>query len=131
MQGDRKNVTNWPDSSCHSRKQCRPRLLGVVSSSDVMITNIQLVDSVFWTTHVVNSSDVILSNLNIWGDYDIPNNDGIDIDSSENIEVRDVNIDTADDAICIKTTHEGVATRNVLVTGALLSDSLVVNLGIS
>jgi polygalacturonase len=79
------------------------------------------VDSVFWTTHIVNSTDVTVSNLYIRGDYNIPNNDGIDIDSSENVDVRNVDIDTADDAICIKTTQAGRGVKNVLVKGGVLA----------
>ena len=64
-----------------------------------MITNIRLVDSVFWTTHVVNSSDVVLSNLNIWGDYNIPNNDGIDIVGCQRVIITECIIDTEDEVI--------------------------------
>jgi polygalacturonase len=38
------------------------------------------------------------------GDNSIPNNDGIDIDSSSHVIVNGCTVDTADDAICIKTT---------------------------
>ena len=117
MQGDRKNVTNWVDPSCATWNQCRPRLLGVVNSSYVTLSNLRILDSVFWTTHVINSSYVTLTDLYIRGDYNIPNNDGIDVDSSEHVFVRNVDINTSDDAICIKTTQAGVPTRHVLVSG--------------
>lgn len=117
MQGDRKNVSNWVDPSCPRWKQCRPRLLGVRNSARIRISNLRIVDSVFWTTHIINSTDVTLSHLYIRGDYDIPNNDGIDIDSSVNVVVRDVDIDTADDAICMKTTQPGRPVKHVLVSG--------------
>ena len=41
--------------------------------------------------------------LNIWGDPAIPNNDGMDIDSSSNVLVQRTNASALDDAICIKT----------------------------
>lgn len=121
MQGDRKNVTNWHDPSCNNWKQCRPRLLGVSNSSYITLSNLHIIDSVFWTTHIINSSYVTLTDLYIRGDYNIPNNDGIDVDSSVNVVIKNVDIETADDAICIKTTYAGMPTKNVLVSGGRVS----------
>lgn len=117
MQGDRKNVTNWVDPSCNEWKQCRPRLLGVVNSAYITLSNLQILDSVFWTTHVLNSSYVTLTDLYIRGDYNIPNNDGIDIDSSSHVVVKHVDIDTADDCICIKSNYASMPTQHVMVSG--------------
>jgi polygalacturonase len=121
MQGDRKNVTNWVDSSCNEWKQCRPRLLGVINSSQITLSNLRILDSVFWTTHILNSSHVTVTDVYIRGDYNIPNNDGIDVDSSVDVIVRNVDIDTADDCICIKAHYPNMPTENVLVSGGILA----------
>ena len=41
--------------------------------------------------------------LTIWGDPLVPNNDGMDIDSSTNVHVSHTHVSALDDAICIKT----------------------------
>ena len=40
--------------------------------------------------------------MNIWGDPRVPNNDGIDIDSSADVLITHTNVSTLDDAICVK-----------------------------
>eukprot|EP00892_Ulva_mutabilis_P000389 jgi/Ulvmu1/10350/UM061_0033.1 len=121
LEGDRKVVVNWQDSSCWRPPQCRPRLLGVRNSDHIRLSHLFINDSIFWTLHVVNSSHVALSNLVIRGDPGIPNNDGIDVDSSEHVKVTNIDVDTADDALCIKTTEPGRPTAHVTVTGATLA----------
>jgi hypothetical protein len=53
--------------------------------------------------HVVNSDIVSIHDVSIHGDFNSPNTDGIDIDSSNNTVIKDCHIDTGDDAICPKT----------------------------
>ncbi|KXZ43270.1 hypothetical protein GPECTOR_96g736 [Gonium pectorale] len=124
-------VTNWRDGSCPSRRQCRPRLLGVDRSVDVLIAGLELRDSAFWTLHVRESKRVRLHRLNISGDLDFPNNDGIDIDGSSYVTVTDTHVSTADDALCLKTTSAArPPTRHVLVSNVTLrSRSAAVKLG--
>jgi polygalacturonase len=42
--------------------------------------------------------------VSIFGDLNSPNNDGIDIEDSNNTVITDCHIDTGDDAICPKST---------------------------
>jgi polygalacturonase len=44
----------------------------------------------------------VIRNVSIYGDFDTPNNDGIDIEGSNNTIIADCHIDTGDDAICPK-----------------------------
>jgi polygalacturonase len=46
---------------------------------------------------------VLIENVTIYGDFNSPNNDGIDIEGSNNTLIRECHIDTGDDAICPKT----------------------------
>ena len=50
------------------------------------------------------SNSVEVHNVSIFGDFNSPSNDGIDIDSSNNTLVQNCHIDTADDGIVPKTT---------------------------
>lgn len=114
-------MTNWEDPSCSRPPQCRPRLLGIRNSDSIHISGLFINDAIFWTLHIVNSSHVSLSNLKIRGDPGIPNNDGIDVDSSEHVSISGIDVDTADDALCIKTTEPGRHTAHVAVRGAILA----------
>ncbi|GLI64175.1 hypothetical protein VaNZ11_007366, partial [Volvox africanus] len=124
-------VLNWRDSSCRVRRQCRPRLVGVCRSSDVLIANLTLRDSAFWTLHIRDSDRVLVQYLTVKGDMDFPNNDGIDIDGSSHVTILQSHITTADDAVCLKGTSGGRrAVRHILVSNCTLqSRSAAVKLG--
>jgi polygalacturonase len=102
---DRAVLRNFKDKSCFNPWECRPRMLGIVNSTDVAVSgSIQIVDPIYWTVHVIGSKKVQLQGLKIQGQWQVFNNDGIDIDSSEDVDIVGCHIDTADDALCIKTT---------------------------
>ncbi|GIL45471.1 hypothetical protein Vafri_2705 [Volvox africanus] len=124
-------VRNWRDSSCRVRRQCRPRLVGVCRSSNVLIADLTLRDSAFWTLHIRDSDRVVVQGLTVEGDMDFPNNDGIDIDGSSHVTILQSHIATADDAVCIKSTSGGGrAVRHILVSNCTLqSRSAAVKLG--
>ncbi|KAM0846223.1 hypothetical protein ACQ4PT_055810 [Festuca glaucescens] len=52
--------------------------------------------------HLVRCDNSVIRNVSIYGDFDTPNNDGIDIEGSNNTIIADCHIDTGDDAICPK-----------------------------
>lgn len=58
----------------------------------------------FWTTHILYSSNVTVEGLTIKNNIEGhgPSTDGIDIDSSDRILVRNCIIDCNDDTFCLK-----------------------------
>ena len=52
--------------------------------------------------HLVRSNNISIHDISIYGDFNIPNNDGIDIEDSNNTVITRCHIDTGDDAICPK-----------------------------
>uniref|UniRef100_M8CEJ5 Polygalacturonase n=1 Tax=Aegilops tauschii TaxID=37682 RepID=M8CEJ5_AEGTA len=52
--------------------------------------------------HLVRCDNSVIRNVSIYGDFNTPNNDGIDIEDSNNTIITDCHIDTGDDAICPK-----------------------------
>ena len=54
--------------------------------------------------HLVRCDNTVIHNVSIFGDFNSPNNDGIDIEDSNNTVITDCHIDTGDDAICPKST---------------------------
>ncbi|MEI6494140.1 MAG: glycosyl hydrolase family 28 protein, partial [Verrucomicrobiota bacterium] len=83
----------------------------------VRVEGLHLRNSGFWMQHYLRCADVRLIDLDIWN-HEGSNNDAIDIDSCRDVLIRGCRIDSADDAICLKSGC-GYPTENVLVTNCL------------
>lgn len=79
----------------------RPRNILIQNCQRVTMTDVQSVNSGFWNTQVVYSTDVTLQHLTIKNGPG-PSTDGIDIDSSERVVVDGCYVACNDDNICIK-----------------------------
>lgn len=53
--------------------------------------------------HIVRCQNTTVEDVSIYGNFNSPNNDGIDIEDSNNTFITRCTIDTGDDAICPKT----------------------------
>ncbi|PRW44625.1 pectin lyase [Chlorella sorokiniana] len=125
----RKKVHNWQDASCPNPDECRPRLLGVLDSGDIKVSGITLTDPVYWALHVWRGVRVVIDGVTIRGDRGIPNTDGIDVDGSRYVTIRNVDIDTADDAIAVKTTGKWPTSHVAVSNSKLRSRSAGVKVG--
>lgn len=101
---ERKNVmVSWNQTGACLGDECRPRLVGFVDSTNVQIWNITLREPAYWCLHIVRCENTSIHDVSIFGDFNTPNNDGIDIEDSNNTFITRCHIDTGDDAICPKT----------------------------
>jgi alpha-L-rhamnosidase len=82
----------------------RPRLLFIQHSKDVEISNIKLQNSGFWNLHIYNCDGVTVDGLDISAPMGSPSTDGIDVDSSRNITIKNTTIANNDDCIALKGT---------------------------
>lgn len=80
----------------------RVGVLALSNSVNVTVGGIQLANSHAWTSAYYNCSNLLISGVKIYGDWRMPNNDGIDICSCTNTTVEDVDVDTGDDCISPK-----------------------------
>jgi polygalacturonase len=96
----------------------RPFLLRFVRCNNVTLKDVQLRQSAVWTVHLSQCHNVSAERLNI-NSHAGSNNDGIDIDSCELVHVNECDIDTGDDAICLKTTSQ-LPCRDVTITNCRL-----------
>jgi hypothetical protein len=84
----------------------RPRLILFQNASKIHLGGgLNLKRSGFWTVQVLYSHDVIIDGLTIRandGTNRGPSTDGIDIDSSHDVDVSHADIDNNDDALCLK-----------------------------
>ncbi|CDM62125.1 MULTISPECIES: glycoside hydrolase family 28 protein [Rhizobium] len=83
----------------------RPRVLVFEDCNNVRLEGFTIEDSPMWTVHLVRCHDVTLKNTKVFNDRQLPNTDGIVIDSCSHVAVNHVVIRTADDGICLKTSR--------------------------
>lgn len=100
----KKNVmVSWNSTGACLGDECRPRLVGFLGCKNVRVWNVNLTQPAYWCLHIVRCENTTIDNVSIYGDFDTPNNDGIDIEDSNNTAITRCRIDTGDDAICPKT----------------------------
>jgi polygalacturonase len=80
----------------------RPRLICFSNCGGVRIAGLHLQRQAVWCLHILYSQDVVVDNLNIRAIERIPSSDGIDVDSSRNVQISHCDIDCNDDDIAIK-----------------------------
>lgn len=114
----------------------RGPLVQIMWSSDILISNITLRDSPFWTLHPYDCKNVTIRNLTILAPvFEAPNTDGIDPDSCEDMIIEDCYISVGDDAIAIKSgwdqygIHYARPSMNILIRNLVVRS--MVSAGIS
>jgi polygalacturonase len=60
-----------------------------------------------WTLHLVGCEGVLVDNVKIRNQLDVPNCDGIDPDHCRDVEIRNCHIVCGDDAVVVKATRQG------------------------
>ncbi|KAK3122514.1 hypothetical protein QOZ80_8AG0614650 [Eleusine coracana subsp. coracana] len=80
----------------------RGHLIELVNSTNILISNVTLRNSPFWTVHPVYCSNVVIKGLTILAPLNAPNTDGIDPDSSSEVCVEDCYIESGDDLVAVK-----------------------------
>ncbi|KAJ9459159.1 putative polygalacturonase [Diplonema papillatum] len=94
----------------------RPRALELLNATDVHVSGVTLKNSPFWTLHICYSDRVTVDGVTVfnWPTPEtgvMPSTDGIDIDSSTNVEVMNSDITANDDALVIKSGRDGEGLR--------------------
>lgn len=97
----------------------RPFLVRIAESEKVTIRDVKLMNSISWCLHIFKSQKVTVEKITLYN-RGCPNNDGIDIDSSKEIQIESCNLSCGDDAICIKTTSDR-PTSDVYVSDCTIS----------
>ncbi|MCX2479749.1 glycosyl hydrolase family 28 protein [Pedobacter sp. MC2016-15] len=83
----------------------RPRLVFIWGCNDVVIRDVKMHNSGFWTTHLYQCRNVLMENCDIRSPFrpvKAPSTDGVDIDVCSKVTIRNCYISVNDDAVCIK-----------------------------
>ncbi|MDT4762421.1 glycoside hydrolase family 28 protein [Sphaerochaeta sp. PS] len=100
----------------------RPPLLQIRNSASVIVEDITITNSPFWTVHPLYSKDLAFRNLKIYNPKDAPNTDGIDVDSCQKVFITGCLIDVGDDGIALKSgsgpdgIKTNIPTNDILIT---------------
>ncbi|GAA0140196.1 lyase [Lithospermum erythrorhizon] len=124
-----KNVmVSWNSTGRCLGDECRPRLVGFVGCKNVLVSGVKLNRPAYWCLHLVRCQNTSIQDVSIYGDFNTPNNDGIDIEDSNNTLITRCIIDTGDDAICPKSSTGPVI--NITATDTWIrSKSSAIKLG--
>lgn len=91
----------------------RPRMLVANNATNLLINDITLTESPFWTMHILYSEKVTVDGVTINNDVEVraPSTDGINIDSSRDILVQNNVVSAHDDNFCIKSGRDADGMR--------------------
>ena len=125
---DRFEPIKWTVDNC--KGECRPQLVKFNRSENIFMQGVTLTNNPRWILHFKGSQNILVDGIRIDGDLRMPNNDGIDVDSSRNVTIRNAYISTADDGICLKSSQGYGIIDNLLVEDTVIrSKSSAIKVG--
>ncbi len=80
----------------------RPRLIGIQNCKRVKVSGMSLKNQACWGLFILYSENVLVEKLTIRAEHNIISSDGIDVDSSRNVQIVGCDIDVNDDCIAVK-----------------------------
>ena len=96
----------------------RPRIFILRACKDLEVAGISFGHAPFWGLHLLGCERVLVDGITVRNFMDLPNCDGIDPDHCRDVEIRNCDIVSADDAIVIKTSDQQIdygPSRNITV----------------
>ena len=90
---------------CTNKDEQRPRLVYISNSQNVLIADLHLQNSHFWTTHVYKSNHVKYLNCHIFSPakpVKAPSTDAIDIDVCSDFLIKNCYMEVNDDSVVLK-----------------------------
>ncbi len=93
--------------------------LFMVNCENTTVEDLSMRSSAFWMQRFLQCKGIQLSGLSIYNHAN-KNNDGIDIDSSQDVIISNCLVDSSDDAIVIKSNGEQPS-RNIVITNCILA----------
>lgn len=97
----------------------RPFLVRFVRAEYVTVSDVYMEGPAAWTMHFYECKNVLAERVVIRS-RGLSNNDGIDIDCCAHVVIRDCDIDSGDDAVCLKATGPQPC-RDIEVSGCTIN----------
>ncbi len=93
----------------------RPRLLRFEGCENVTFSGLTYKRPAFWGLHLVDCKHIHFTGVTVRFLNNGSNNDGLDLDGCENVLIENCDIQSGDDAICLKSSR--YPCRNIVVRG--------------
>ena len=93
----------------------RPRLLRMVNCDQLTFSGFTYKRPAFWGLHLIDCRNIHFNAVTVRFRNNGYNNDGLDLDGCENVLIENCDIDSGDDAICLKSSKNPC--RNIVVRG--------------
>ncbi len=93
----------------------RPFLLRIVRCTGVTVRGVSLFYAAAWTSHYFQSKQILIENVKIVS-VGVAHNDGMDIDGCQQVQIRDCDVVSGDDALCFKTTSSTMGCKDITIT---------------
>lgn len=109
----------WMNVKNLGTEKDRPSILAFVSSKNITVSGITLVDPACWTQVYIESDSVTIRDVKVHTGNLTPNRDGIDIVDCHHVLIDGCDIKSEDDGICFKSGSEygcnDVVVRNCVI----------------
>ena len=92
----------------------RPMLVYFKDCSDINVQDATFTNSTCWTVTMFDCKNINIDNISVFSTA-FWNNDGIDIVDCQNVLIRNCNVDSADDGICLKSENADSFCDNITV----------------
>jgi polygalacturonase len=99
----------------------RPRLIRMVNCNQLTFSGVIYKRPAFWGLHLIDCRNIHFNAVTIRFRNNGYNNDGLDLDGCENVLIENCDIDSGDDAICLKSTKNPC--RNIVVRGCRVTSN--------
>lgn len=99
----------------------RPRLLRMNNCDGLSFSGVTYKRPAFWGLHLVDCKNIHFNAVKIEFRNNNFNNDGLDLDGCENVLIENCDIDSGDDAICLKSSKNPC--RNIVVRRCKVSSN--------
>ncbi|KAL9690126.1 hypothetical protein QQ045_010521 [Rhodiola kirilowii] len=133
---DGQGQTWWRKYKQKLLRHTRGPLVQILWSRDIIISDVTLQNSPFWTLHPYDCKNITIRNVTILAPIiGAPNTDGIDPDSCEDMVIKDCYISVGDDGVAIKSGWDqfgisyGRPSRNILIQNLVIRS--IVSAGVS
>ena len=104
----------------------RPQFIQFNRSENILLEGITISNSPFWVIHPFLSKDIVIRNIKVRAHGH--NNDGVDLEMSQNVLIENCVFDQGDDAIAVKSgrNHDAwrlnTPTKNVVIKNCLVKN---------
>lgn len=103
----------------HKKEKISP-LIEIDNSKNITIENVTVKTGGGWDVHLFDCDLAKIQGINVINNRFSPNSDGIDLSGCRDVTVSNCDINTCDDAICMKTDNNSRETSNIAITNCII-----------